>query len=571
MIKLYDINETKFLNNGLCNMIPLKCLETKKKSLNGWFVEIELPVKYEQYLLKDRIVLVNTKEKGSQPFRIGNITKKDRKISFTANHIVFDAERYLLDDVRPTDLAPVSYLKWINERTDNHSPFEVTSNLNGSATTYFIRKTLLDGFQKAEEIFGGCYDIDMFKISLLSRVGKDEGFSIIYGKNLQGISIVEDWTNVCTKILPVGPDELLLPETYISGDVQYDIPYTKTVTFDFETSYEDDEGNNIDYPLEYKINMLRNLANDYLKTNSVPLISYVVNSDVDQNLRIGDNIHVKHPFVNITTEVQEYTYNCLSKKVKSITFGNYERDVKKVFNNFKDSIKEANNTAINALNEVIKQTDIINRLNKEGYVYIDENEILILDTLPKENAKQVWRFGLGGIGFSSTGYKGPFIYALTQDGHFNTDFIKANSITVNHLAADVGSKLDLSSNESIKLIVQEIAETKIEDSIPYHIIIESSNGFQLSEDIESTVLNARVYKGNLEIDVEGEYSYTWYYRYSTTEEYTVLGNGKSITVIASILDNTKVIVKVDDSNQILQLIDDLGYVLIDELGNTIGG
>ena len=101
------------------------------------------------------------------------------------------------------------------------------------------------------------------------------------------------------------------------------------------------------------------------------------------------------------------------------------------------------------------------------------------------------------------------------------------------------------SSEQIKASVSSV-EKKIEDSISYRIIIESSNGFQLSEDIESTVLNARVFKSNSEIDLDAMYKYTWYYRYSTAEEYTVLGTGKSITVSASILDNAKVIVKVED-------------------------
>ncbi|WZU02701.1 hypothetical protein MGH68_07340 [Erysipelothrix sp. D19-032] len=69
------------------------------------------------------------------------------------------------------------------------------------------------------------------------------------------------------------------------------------------------------------------------------------------------------------------------------------------------------------------QTNIINSLNKNGFVYIDDNEILILDKLPKENASNVWRLGIGGLGFSPNGYEGPYVYAFTQDGRFNASFI----------------------------------------------------------------------------------------------------------------------------------------------------
>lgn len=73
---------------------------------------------------------------------------------------------------------------------------------------------------------------------------------------------------------------------------------------------------------------------------------------------------------------------------------------------------------------------MINSLNKNGYVYIDDNEILILDKLPKEQAKNVWRFGLGGIGFSSKGYEGPFETAITMDGQINAKFITTGTMAV---------------------------------------------------------------------------------------------------------------------------------------------
>lgn len=453
IIKLFDANEKKFNNNGLGNIQPLKCIETKKKSLNGWYVDVELPIKYCDKIEQDMIIFVNTKEKGGQAFRIGNITKQNRKISFTANHVAFDSERYFLLDVRPTNLSIDGYLKWINERTDKKTPFSFSSNVADSGTNYFVRKTLLEALKTVDENYNGVFDFDNFNIKFLQKVGNDNGFSIIYGKNLQSIKAVEDWSGVVTRLYPEGPDGLMLPEKYIESDIQYNQPYTRTEKFDFDTSVEDDEGNSTDLSLEEKISTLRNLANDYIEENKVPKINYTISSDVNQSLCIGDIVHLKHPFVNIKTEVQEYQYNVLSQRVETLTFGNYERDVKKAFNSIKEAITENKQNNSKLLELIDKQTDLINRLNKEGYVYIDENEILILDALPKENAKQVWRFGLGGLGFSNNGYKGPFIYAFTQDGKFNADFIQANSITVNHLASDVGSALDISSNKSIKLIV----------------------------------------------------------------------------------------------------------------------
>lgn len=161
------------------------------------------------------------------------------------------------------------------------------------------------------------------------------------------------------------------------------------------------------------------------------------------------------------------------------------------------------------------------------------------------------------------------INEIIRDVQSNTLRIE-NTYTKGQIDALEKSIIQQTSN-SIDLSITEVKKSlsqTIEDSISYRIVIESSNGFQLFEDIEYTVLNTRVFKGNLEIDIEGEYNYTWYYRYSITEEYTVLGTGKSITVSTSILDNAKVIVKVDDSiTSVIYIVDENSNYLTDENGN----
>jgi len=38
---------------------------------------------------------------------------------------------------------------------------------------------------------------------------------------------------------------------------------------------------------------------------------------------------------------------------------------------------------------------------------------------------------MGGIGFSSSGFEGPFSTAITQDGKINADFITTGKLNVN--------------------------------------------------------------------------------------------------------------------------------------------
>lgn len=456
MIKIFNATDTDFKTAGNIIINPLHCHEIKKKSLNGWYIEVEIPIKYKEYIEADKLCVVKTKSKlKPQAFRINDsITYTNRKIKFTAEHVMFDSRRYVLLDVRPTNLNGQNGLKYVNERTDKTSPFSITSNVENVSTAYFIRKTLLESWQVFEERWGGVFEADNWDISFKQSIGKDNGETIVYGKNMQGFEIFEDWSNVCTKILPVGYDGLLLPEKYLESETQYEISYTKIV--DFQTDLEAEEQTETNLLVE-----LRNNASKYLEENCVPKVSYTVNSNVNNDLEIGDTIKVLHPFVNIFTEVLEYEYDLISEKVKSLTFGNYTRDVKTKFNNIKNTIETIKQTVSKQEITIKEQTNLINSLNKNGYVYIDDNEILILDQLPKEKAKNVWRFGLGGIGFSSKGYEGPFEIAITMDGKINADFITTGTMAVDRIEGLANFITDTSDSISAIELQQDSITTKV--------------------------------------------------------------------------------------------------------------
>lgn len=451
MIKIFDENDRDFSSNGNIAINPIKCKERKKKSLNGWYLDVEVDIKYKDYILQDKLCVVKTKSKANpQAFRIDNPKITNNVISFTANHVMFDAKRYLLYDVRPTLQDGQNALSYINERTDKTSPFIVYSNVETIRTAYFVRRNLLEAWQVIEERWGGIFDADNWTIRLLNSVGNDNGETIAYGKNMQGIQIFEDWSNVCTKICPVGYDGITLPERYLESEVQYETPYTKKV--EFQTEIEDEEKTEAALIEELRIN-----ATAYLEANQYPKVSYEVTSNINQNMEIGDTIHVKHPLVTLQTEVLEYEHNLLTNKIELLIFGNYTRDVKSKFDSIKETIQNIAQEVSTQEAVIDHQTNLINTLNKTGYVYIDENEILILDTLPRENATNVWRFGLGGIGFSSNGYEGPFGTAMTMDGQINADFITTGKLSVERIEG-LGNQISLEVSNQLKGTQDDVDE-----------------------------------------------------------------------------------------------------------------
>ena len=205
MIKIFNENDRDFSSAGNIIIDPLKCIEYKKKSLNGWYIEVEVSIKYKEYIKKDKLCVIKTKSKlKPQAFRIGEeIKTTSKKISFEAKHVMFDSNDYFLLDVRPTKQNGINALNYINKRTDNVSPFRVFSNVENIDTAYFIRKTLLEAWAVIEKRWNGVFDADNWDISFLQKVGNDNGESIIYGKNLENIEVYEDWSNVVTKLCPV--------------------------------------------------------------------------------------------------------------------------------------------------------------------------------------------------------------------------------------------------------------------------------------------------------------------------------------------------------------------------------
>jgi len=76
---------------------------------------------------------------------------------------------------------------------------------------------------------------------------------------------------------------------------------------------------------------------------------------------------------------------------------------------------------------------VINKSTENGQPY----EMLILDAPKIEDAVNVWRWNMGGLGFSKNGYNGPYETAITQDGQIVANFITSGSLFANIIKAGV--------------------------------------------------------------------------------------------------------------------------------------
>ena len=452
MIKVFGQNDTSFASNGDIIIQPSKAL-VRKIDNSDYYVELECPLDYIDYIVPQNIIVANTPT-GDQAFRISHVSNNRRKITAKCKHLFYDSENYLIADSYVVNKDCNDALDHLNNATDNPSPFTTLSDVSTIDSFRCVRQSLAQAISVVLERWGGHLVRDNWHIRIMDSIGQDNGVTIQYRKNLKEITVDYDWSNVVTKLLPVGKDGLLLEGLYVYSETQYDIPFTKTVTFTQDISEDDfkDEQGVVDVEAYQQalIDDLRDQAQDYVDTNCIPKVNYTLKANLDKITDIGDTVMVddERLGISLTTEVISFTYDCILEKYTEIEFGN----TKPQLSNLMDSIQSNVDTAIVENNQEMTATfqseikeaeDKIFGVLGDSYCIYEGNQILIVDALPKTDAHNVIRINSAGIGFSQTGINGTFTSAWLIDG--TMDMAHINVI---NLVADMikGGTLKLGSN-----------------------------------------------------------------------------------------------------------------------------
>ena len=458
MIKLFGINDTLFNSNGDKVIIPLRA-KVYKEDNGSFYLDFECSLDYINDIVAGNILVVPTPQ-GEQAFRISSATATRSKITAKCYHIFYDSKNYLIEDSYVVDKNCNDALDHLNSATSDLSPFTTLSDVNSTNSFRCVRKSLYEAINVVLERWGGHLVRDNFNIKIKNEIGQDNGVVVRYGKNLKNITCETNWENVVTKLMPVGKDGLLLNElddtasVYVTSDIQYDIPFTKTVSFEQninEEDYQDDNGNlNQEEYTQALLNDLYNQAINYVNTNDIPKVNYTLKANLEKITDIGDTVEVidERLGINITTNVISYVYDCILGKYTEIEFGNFTQKldglISSITNNTQIAIEEANQSLQVTLGQELQQAQnkIWNALGS-SYVIYEGDKILIVDTLPKESATNVIMLNNGGIAFSNTGINGTFSSAWTIDNVLNMEQINVINLTANLIK---GGTLKLGSN-----------------------------------------------------------------------------------------------------------------------------
>ena len=459
MIKIFSPTDTSYSTNGDIVVNPLKA-KVHKEDNGSYYIDLETDLSYIDYLVANNLILANTPT-GDQAFRITNIEKNRNKIKIKADHVFYDTKNYLIADSYVVDKNCNDALDHLNNATDTVSPFSTISDITNINSYRCVRSSLYEAIQTVIERWGGHLVRDNWTIGVRYSIGQDNGVTIRYAKNLKEITVTYNWDNVVTKLLPVGKNGLLLNhldptvDLYVYSSNSYEIPYTKTVSFNQDHIIEDDFKNSegeLDEDAYYTalLEDLRSQAQTYVNNNSIPTANYTLKANIENITDVGDTVEVidERLGLNLLTNVISFDYDCILNKYTEVEFGNFNPKLSNLVSDINENtnniVEEKNNTLRVSLQAELQeaQDQIWNALSN-SYVIYEGDKILVVDTLPKESATYCIMINSGGIAFSSTGINGTFNSAWTIDGTLNMQ-----NINVINLTADLikGGTLKLGSN-----------------------------------------------------------------------------------------------------------------------------
>lgn len=447
MIKVFSPTDTVFTTNGDAVINATRAVVHKVDN-GDFYLEIEAPIDYIDYFQANNIIVVPTPQ-GDQAFRLMapfEMTRK--KIKAKAWHVYYDSNNYIIADSYVVDMNCNAALDHLNDATDNQSPFTTLSDVPTINSFRCVRKSLNEAIFTVLERWGGHLVRNNFDIQIRNVIGQDNGVTIQYKKNLKEIVVSEDWSGVCTKCLPVGKDGFILDELYLYSTTQYDIPYTKTVTFEQDIS-EDDYPDTDSYEAALREDLI-NQCTAYLEKAQYPSISYTLNANIEKITDVGDIVEVydERLGVNIVAAVVSFDYDCILGQYTQVEFGSTGASLSNLTSNITSEINtkiQENNQDLSITLQAaieVAQERIWNALGSSYCIYSGD-QIMIVDALPAEDATNCIRINSGGIAFSQTGINGTFTTAWTIDGTFN-----AQAINIINLTADLikGGTLKLGSN-----------------------------------------------------------------------------------------------------------------------------
>ena len=451
---IFKPGEKDFTTNGLGRLIDATRCEITEEANGKYELEMDYPAisRFSDYF--ENGYQIKAKPNDLEEYHIFEI-KQTFKDTFTNSIVIYAQSRTYKLGNRQVRLVTVDNrngseaMKLIEQNMDEPCDIKLHSDINTASSTIFEARNVLNCIAGEQgsllQYWGGEIKREPFKLSLLRRRGRDNVGTVRYGKDLKGLTIKFDWQSIVTKVLPFA-------ELQSGADGTSQRIYGNAVKSEYISKYPDVYAQYVQFTEEQGVKDLASLnkvAGKYFTTlypgSDKPKVSIELEieklTDSEEakefakmrNYNLFDTFTVYHKLydIDIQTKVTGIVYDALAEKTIKITAGDIQVSFyKQQSQDFQEAIKTL--TKKDYMSNFIDYiTDLINGVKGGSILQYPKNRphtLYFMDTDSTDTAKNVIAINNQGIGFSTTGWKGPFRNAWTIDGILNADFIRAGKI-----------------------------------------------------------------------------------------------------------------------------------------------
>lgn len=474
---LFDGRATNFTTNGIGRLTKVLSCDVTEERNGAYELDMTLSIDSDHFSdVKHSAIIACIPHDGGtiQGFRIYKITKPmNGSVRILARHVSYQLSKIPVCPFTANNV--VTALGGIKGNSMETNPFTFHTDKSTIASynqkkPESARTRLLGQQGSILDVYGGEYEWDNWDVHLWNNRGTDKGVTLRYGKNITDVKQEENIDNTITGIVPFwsgGEDEVVYYDGVVSADTADNFPYHLSVPHDFSSDFQN----------KPTTEQLRLAAQRYILRNQIgiPAVSIKVSfvalwqteeyKDVAplQRVKLCDYVTIYFEKLGIVAKakVVKTVYDVLNERYDSIQLGEAKTDfasyvvglergaevtaaavasnrnqVSAQIENALVTFEETMHEAIeSATDEIIgaKGGNIVTHLNAQNQPY----ELLVTDNLDLSMARNIWRWNIGGLGFSKNGYNGPYGLAITQNGAIVADFITVGTLTANIIRAGI--------------------------------------------------------------------------------------------------------------------------------------
>lgn len=402
-----------------------------------------------EYLKEDNFIRAEDEDGKMKYFEIKKVTKNLNSFSITGRAIGYMLSRNFIESSFTQNGTGSIIMSRLKAALAFEQPFSFESDIQ-TVHQFTVKQTnpvdavigSNNGNENLASITAGELDMDNYRFRLLSRIGKDNGYRVDLGVNLESIEEEIDG-NYYNSLYLIGG----VPE----GDYDED---KEPITYKYlELTGVTDKNRRIG---KYENSELTTVADlkkwgqskfDVDRVHE-PSITHTVSMVQLENtmeyedlyddiarLHFGDTCYCKVAKlgIEVAERMIEYTWYPTLGKYKSVTLGNDIEFYTNATATETAKLRQKVESRTELMVEVVRNASSWITGTKGGYVRMRPekapSEILIMDKPSVADAQKVWRWNLGGLGYSNNGVNGPYGLAMTQDGAIVADFITAGILS----------------------------------------------------------------------------------------------------------------------------------------------